>query len=194
MNDWQILEWLTRRRNPVTDWWFGRITLLGNWQVVVIIGIVVAVWLYYKKSRYLKKWLMTGISSLVVGLVKNVVGRERPPKDWAIISQEGYSFPSGHAYLAVAFWGLLIYWTAKAIKNKRLRRGWLVIAITMASMLAGSRIYVGVHWASDVMAGLALGGLWLVLMINWRPKSENQRNELGQKNPNPDDSRNQREN
>ena len=87
--------------------------------------------------------------------IKIIVQRARPEQ--GLVSASGFSFPSGHATMAVIFFSLLIYLFRDEIKNKALR--WIFVAgCWLLIFLVGiSRVYLGVHWLSDVLAGWALG-------------------------------------
>ena len=96
--------------------------------------------------------------------MKLVFLRDRPV-DINLIIENGYSFPSGHSMISLAFYGLFIYliWHLKKTKTERLL---LVLPLIILVFLIGiSRIYLGVHYASDVLAGLAISSSYLILFI-----------------------------
>lgn len=96
-------------------------------------------------------------------LTKLIIQRPRPMN--ALISAPGYSFPSGHATMAMIFFALIIY-AYKDDLEKGWRRNSFIVANIMLFLLVGlSRIYLNVHWTSDVIAGWSLGLFWLTLMI-----------------------------
>lgn len=97
-------------------------------------------------------------------VLKNLFGRPRP-QDPLLRTVSGLSFPSGHALLSVAFYGLLIYLVWHNIANKLLRWILIVLLILLILTIGLSRIYLRVHYASDVLAGFAMGVIWLVLSI-----------------------------
>ncbi len=77
----------------------------------------------------------------------------------------GFSFPSGHALMSVAFYGLMIYITWHEVKNTWLRNALILLLLTLIFLIGYSRIYLRVHYASDVMAGFAVGFGWLLLSL-----------------------------
>jgi membrane-associated phospholipid phosphatase len=89
----------------------------------------------------------------------------RPRPDSPLISASGLSFPSGHAMISASFYGLLIYITWRHVDNRSLR--WLLtVLLTALILLIGlTRVYLNVHYASDVLAGFCAGALWLLVAI-----------------------------
>jgi undecaprenyl-diphosphatase len=122
--------------------------------------------LYFLLRR--KKWdafrvLMVALSSLgMMSLLKNLFQRHRPLNP-LIEGITNYSFPSGHAFMSVVFFGLLIYF---AVYNERYR--WVqyifvTLVLILLFLIGFSRVYLRVHYTTDVLAGWICGTLWLVL-------------------------------
>ena len=102
---------------------------------------------------------------LVVGmnwLLKHFFVRPRP-NELRLIEETGYSFPSGHAMASTAFYGLLIYIVYKEIKNKKIRNTICILLAILISLIDISRIYVGVHYTSDVLGGTCLSIAYLIV-------------------------------
>ena len=99
-------------------------------------------------------------STVVLFLLKAVLGRERPLQP-LIAQATGYSFPSGHTFSSVVFFGMLAYTVYKNIKSPWVK--WLVITalILLTGMVGLSRVYLKLHFASDVIVGFCLGIIWL---------------------------------
>lgn len=100
---------------------------------------------------------------------KQFFARPRPI-DNRIIDEMGYSFPSGHAMTSIVFYGFLIYLIYKYCQNEKLKH-YLIIGLVLLIFLIGlSRVYLGVHYTSDVLAGFLLGYAILVIFINFLEK------------------------
>jgi undecaprenyl-diphosphatase len=143
------------------------ITYLGNWQIVVAGVILFGVYLILSR-RWL--WLALLIISVVGGegivwATKTVVGRPRPDLANALIPAQGPSFPSGHAFVAFAFFGLVAWFAINHTTGswKRLLLGFS--AVIGIAALGFSRVYLGVHWLSDVLASFAAGAAWLTMLV-----------------------------
>ena len=104
------------------------------------------------------------IITILNQLLKRILQRPRPT-EYRIIEETGYSFPSGHSMISMAFYGYLIYLIYKYVKNKYIK--W--ISIILLSILIGaigiSRIYLGVHYVSDVLGGFLISISYLVIFI-----------------------------
>ena len=97
-------------------------------------------------------------------VVKPLVGRARPPEPLHLINVSGFAFPSGHAAASIAVWGAVAAVLA-AGRVRRLKAAIWIGAGLVAALVAFSRVYLGVHWWTDVVAGAALGGTWLCLLL-----------------------------
>ena len=93
--------------------------------------------------------------------LKYLVQRPRPD-GFRLISESGYSFPSGHSMVAMAFFGLLIWMVWRYHRHDVMRVVWCVVFGLVIVMVGVSRIYLGVHYASDVLAGFCVSLIWLV--------------------------------
>lgn len=150
------------------DTYFVFITKFGN-ESTIILFVVVAVLLLKNKWRMMM--LEIPIISVVSNqVIKYIIRRDRPSV-LKLIKQGGYSYPSGHSMIAVAVYGLLIYFVLKKVKNKSWKYGLSFLLVVLIVSIGVSRIYVGVHYASDVLGGFILAMAELLLLINFTKKA-----------------------
>ncbi|HZI53240.1 MAG TPA: phosphatase PAP2 family protein [Chitinophagaceae bacterium] len=143
------------------------ITFLGKHDLLIPLNFVLIAFFIYRKE----KWFATRIASLSLSslmlmfTLKLFFQRARP--DLPVIGDvRGYSFPSGHALMSVVFYGLFIHMIWHEVKTKWLRILLIAILTVLILLIGFSRIYLRVHYPSDVMAGIAVGFIWLVLSLN----------------------------
>ena len=97
-------------------------------------------------------------------VLKVIVQRPRPD-GFRLISETGYSFPSGHSMVSMAFFGLLIWMVWRYHRKDAMRVVWCVVFGLVIAMVGISRVYLGVHYASDVIAGFCVSFVWLVFYV-----------------------------
>lgn len=143
------------------------ITNLGKWQVVLTISLILIILALLKRRRYIvfAVILATAGGEALAFLNKIIIQRERPDALGQLVHEGGYSFPSAHAVIAVTFYGLLGYFFIKKIRHWE---GKVIVFLTtmfFIFLMGTSRIYLGVHYPSDVVAGYLLGFAWLATII-----------------------------
>lgn len=106
-----------------------------------------------------------GIVTILNQIIKFIMQRPRPT-EFRIIEETGYSFPSGHSITSMVFYGYLVYLTYKYINNKKIKIPLIIFLILLIPTIGLSRIYLGVHYASDVLCGFLLGTIYLILFIS----------------------------
>ena len=132
------------------------------WQIITV--IVTAILLVRRHWRLAAFTVVTiGGSSLVNTVVKATVNRARPLVDQPFVNEPGASFPSGHSQAAVVGYGVLLLLLLPAL-SRPWRRIAIVFAVLMVIGIGFSRVALAAHFVSDVLAGFALGAVWLGLM------------------------------
>ena len=134
----------------------------------VIFVITLSILLYILiKSRKIGLSIIINlfIATLLNQLLKAILQRPRPT-DFRIIEEKGYSFPSGHSMVGMAFYGYLIYLIYKYIKNKYIKYGLILLLSSLICAIGVSRIYLGVHYTSDVLGGFCIAISYLVIYIS----------------------------
>lgn len=151
-------------RSPLLLNVFGWITMLGNSIVVAGIGGVTSILLI--RSGVYRVYALGLVTSLIGAagtgyVMKMLVARPRPDGLIPSVTETSFSFPSGHATAAVALYGFLAYVLCKRYPSQKP----LIVSGTALIVIAVgfSRLYLGVHFPSDVLAGYLLGGLWLLM-------------------------------
>ena len=105
-----------------------------------------------------------GIVTILNQIIKFIMQRPRPT-EIRIIEETGYSFPSGHSMVSLAFYGYLVYLIYKYINNKHLKRTLIIILSILICVIGVSRIYLGVHYTSDVLGGFLISLAYLIIYI-----------------------------
>ena len=140
------------------------ITNFGGAIFLIIVTIILFILIKNKKIGF------SIISNLVIvtilnQLLKNILQRPRP-NEFRIIEKTGYSFPSGHSMVSMAFYGYLIYLIYIYVKNKYLKWTLIVLLSILICTIGISRIYLGVHYTSDVLGGFLISISYLVIYIS----------------------------
>lgn len=151
-------------------------TFLGTHQFLIPANLsLIAYFLFIKKHKwYSIKIPAIALSSLgLMFLLKGLFDRERPSVP-LLFHAKGLSFPSGHALMSVTFYGLIIYIIFKNLKNPVLKWTLISLLIILIVIIGMSRVYLRVHYATDVIAGYCIGFLWLVFTIWMLNKIEQQ--------------------
>jgi len=159
--DRPVLDWLVTHRTSGLTAVLRVVTDLGSTAVLSIVGLLVA----GAVARQARSWRPVAFlattaagSSLLTVAAKTLVGRPRPPAATALVGANGFAFPSGHALNTTAIVGAcaVVLWTY------RRARIWSITGAAVVILLVGfSRLYLGVHWLTDVLAAYALGIGWL---------------------------------
>ena len=149
--------------NPHLTTIFKFITNIGGPVSLIITTIIL---MFLIKDKKINLSLIINLLTITVmnTIIKELVKRPRP-SGYNIITETGYSFPSGHSMVGLAYFGYLIYLTNKYLSNKYLK---LTITIFLSLLIISiglSRIYLGVHYASDVIAGFLLSSIYLIIFI-----------------------------
>ena len=105
-----------------------------------------------------------GLSALTNFIVKNIIQRPRPIGH-NLIDEAGYSLPSGHSMVSMAFYGYLIYLIYKKVKNKYIKISLIIFLSLLIISVGISRVYLGVHYTTDVICGYLLGISYLIIFI-----------------------------
>ena len=133
---------------------------------IFLITLMFTLFLLIKDKRIgLSIFLNLAIVTVLNQLLKRILQRPRPT-EYRIIEETGYSFPSGHSMISMAFYGYLIYLIYKHVKNKYIKWTLIVLLSILICSIGVSRIYLGVHYTSDVLGGFLISISYLVIYIS----------------------------
>jgi undecaprenyl-diphosphatase len=163
--DAPITRWMVDSRTAGLNDFFSRVSFLGSTKVVVTVSLAAAALSWRRCPRLAIAIIVVLVARpLAEAALKELVSRDRPPVGDRLVRGRGYSFPSGHPMATAASWGMVPLVAALYTRRRLL---WWAIAIgvwVLAVLVGVSRIWLGVHWASDVVAGLALAVLGVALV------------------------------
>lgn len=118
-----------------------------------------------------KKGLMIALNLINIYVINKIlkysIQRERPPMENRLVEETSFSFPSGHAMVGTAFYAFLIYIIYKDVKNKYLKYGLITFLSFIILSLVFTRVYLGVHYASDVIGGFVIAISYLIIFIKF---------------------------
>lgn len=153
-------------------------TWIGSGYVVVpiaVIGFSVLYFaLHYRQQAFLLIVVIAG-SVIFNTILKNYFKRERP-EIYRILDANGFSFPSGHSMMAFALYAIIAYIAWRNVKTMTSRVALLLFTAFMIIIIGVSRIYLGVHYPSDIIGGFTVSALWVTIAITiytyWRDKKK----------------------
>lgn len=137
------------------------ITNVANPVILLLVAGVLFLVVEKKKNKF-SIVCNLGIAAILNIILKSIIQRPRPIGH-RLIDESGYSFPSGHSMVSMAFYGYLVYLIVKNVKNKYLRAISSCILLLLILFIGLSRIYLGVHYTSDVIGGFIVAILYLLL-------------------------------
>ena len=164
--DAEAFRWARHLLGPARQQWVEAVTFLASRNFITAAGVALVAWLLLVRRHRWYSLLVpvVALGSITLNLVlKQIYHRPRPLLP--LVSASGLSFPSGHAMISASFYGLLIYLAWTNVRRPALRYP-LVAALAGLILLIGiTRVYLRVHYATDVLAGFTAGLAWLVVAI-----------------------------
>ena len=165
--DRAIGDWVVDQRSPWKNTLAERVSWFGSTYVVLALSGLAALLAWRRCPRLAIALVVLAVARpLTEWVLKELVGRDRPVGD-RLVRGRGPSFPSGHPYATAASWGVLPLVTALYVRQRAL---WWALAVAVWALVvavAASRVWLGVHWTSDVVAGvlLAVVGVWAAELL-----------------------------
>lgn len=173
--DPKITNYVVDHRTPALTTMARGVTHLADPLPVTIVAVISVVALLARRRRRLAAFVALSMAgaALATSLGKLVVDRPRPSDTIWLTRASGAAFPSGHATQSVACWCALAVCAAMLTHRRSLRLAWIALGVVVALAVGASRVYLGVHWTSDVVCGWAVATAWLLalVVIGWsRPR------------------------
>ncbi len=172
-----IYEFLSDNSNNCLTSFFKVITFFANWQTIIILCIIILVFIK-NKIIGVEVCIISIISCILNNIFKNIFVRPRPDV-LKLIIQGGYSYPSGHAMGSMTLYGFLIYLIYKSKLSKNIKIIFITLLLLLILLIGISRIYLGVHYASDIISGYIVSVILLITyteIINKIEKLANNKN------------------
>ena len=165
--DIRVISFLQTLRTPGFNEVMLFFTYLGNWQVIAAGAVIFALLTYLSRQWWWLGAFATSIlgEQLLSQLMKLMFHRDRPTLDNALLPAAGGSFPSGHTLVAFAFYGFIACYAVRHVRIRLVKTLIIAGAVLVILGISFSRIYLGVHWPSDVIASLALGPAWVATVL-----------------------------
>jgi undecaprenyl-diphosphatase len=161
--DHSMMLWFRSFENPATSFVMRAISFSGSMPFVTIVMALVAVWAFRQKAGRIGAVLLSvALAAAVLSvLLKLVFQRPRPDLFLEIVQPASFSFPSGHTMGSTAAYGLAVF--VVAWLRPSLRTPLYVLTPLLVLLIGISRVFLGVHWPTDVLAGFAAGVLMVVI-------------------------------
>jgi undecaprenyl-diphosphatase len=171
--DLKILDAIAAQRSERNTKLMSSFTLLATHEFLIPANLsLIAYFLFIRR----KSWFSIRVASIALsslGLMfwlKHLFKRKRPLEP--LYKAKGLSFPSGHAIMSTTFYGLLIYITSKTIQKEPLKWFMIISLLILIQLIGFSRVYLRVHYASDVAVGYIVGASWLLVALGVLKKIE----------------------
>ncbi|WP_373527485.1 phosphatase PAP2 family protein [Nostoc sp.] len=164
--DTSFLLWLHQFANPNLDNLMLFVTNLGNPSTVVIVaGVTVFLLLWQRYQEEAKVFVFACLGGLILNTgLKLFFSKPRPELWHRLISEKSFSFPSGHALGSMVLYGFIAY--ELAIRYPHFAKIIYSLTVILIAVIGISRLYLGVHWPTDIIAGYGVGFLWLMICIS----------------------------
>lgn len=165
--DARAFRWAHRLLGDNQSGWVEQVTFLASRNFITAVALLlIGYFLLVRRHRWYTLLVpVVALGSITLNLVlKNTYNRPRPLLP--LVSASGLSFPSGHAMISASFYGLLVYLVMTHVRRQKVLRGVLIVLLVGLVLLIGlTRVYLRVHYASDVLAGFTAGLVWLLIAI-----------------------------
>ena len=166
IDSWAIENIVKNGRNDIVTEILKIVTFFGEAKLLIPVGILGSAigFFFFKDNK--RTICFAGNLVFVAGMnwaIKHVVQRPRPDESLRLVTEDGYSYPSGHAMVTTAFYGLIIFFVYNNVENKLLRNLICVGLSLLIILIDFSRVYLGVHYVTDVLSGSLISIAYLIV-------------------------------
>ena len=169
----QFNVFVANNRNQFWTSFFKIFTHLGSFYVLAILSLisVILIWVLMKNKRMSAFYAVSFACVCILNLLLKLLIQRLRPEHLMIIEEHGYSFPSGHAMMTLCFFALASHFVMTVLKNKTLKIALVALFSVLTLLIGFSRIYLGVHYLSDILAGFLIAFVIVcALMIVYKTK------------------------
>lgn len=174
--DEELLRAIATLRRPLLNGIAMDITALGSAVLLSLFTLLALLVLGLNRDWRDARYLVAGSAgaAIWIELLKNTYIRDRPNPAGRLVEATGFSYPSGHAFAATAFYLVLAFLMCRYFETTRARASLIAFATSVALCVCFSRLYLGVHYPSDVLSGFLLGAAWALVLTGlfFRPTRE----------------------
>ena len=173
--DHELALYIVSIRSVFFDNFFFLLTWLGSWPAITLSFILISALFYLGKKKTLIFPLFLSVlgSGIMTLAVKYLVDRARPGNGISMYAEQLSSFPSAHSSLIFALFGFLIYYVWRFNLSLIIKISLTVLFTAIIALVGFSRLYLGVHFLSDVLAGYLTGLLWVLIVIFYLSRHQN---------------------
>lgn len=163
-----VASFFIEARSPALTSFMKFVTMFGTLKGYLILTVIFTLvayfrWRYWRAA--IEIVLFLAASAVINKYFKRYIARERPHEGLRLVEASAESFPSGHAQTAMTYFGFVIFYAIFYVKSPRWRAAVTVFCISMIILIGISRIYLGVHYPTDVVAGYITGGIFVIVGV-----------------------------
>ena len=169
--DRPVWAWLINHRTATPIAVAKIITAVGSTVAMGVVAVVAVLLLAIRPATRGEAVLVAAVTAgggLIVSVAKPIVGRVRPPEEFRLVTETNQSFPSGHAVASIAVLGVLAVVLTSRVSTRSWRAVIRVALAVFVALIGISRLYLGVHWPTDIAGGWIAGLAWLLLCLTIR--------------------------
>lgn len=164
--DVKIMEYVHNNATPGILKFMRFISFIGSANFLLPVTAMIISYTLIKKKYYISKLLLLStLGSYILNFILKQIFHRTRPIEYFLVKQGGLSFPSGHSMVTMSLYSTIAFLLAKKIKDKGKRRLIYTISFVMICLMGISRIYLGVHWPTDIIGGFLIGYVFYCLSI-----------------------------